>query len=117
MLMKTESLGPQLLSYHNIAYMMRLIREMRQSILEGDFPDYSRAFMRNMFPESWPAQVPAWVVKACAAAGFDVLQEPLTDKYPRMFATTPRANSVPSGRDIGYGAAAASSGAGAGGDE
>ena len=35
LLMKTDSIGPQLISYHNIAYMMTLTRSMRKAIIDG----------------------------------------------------------------------------------
>jgi queuine tRNA-ribosyltransferase len=92
--------GPQLISHHNIAYMMRLTRDMRQAVIDGGYPDFARAFVRHMFsfppaaaasaatPGSasasasgaasaaavfMPGLVPSWVVDACAAAGFDVI--------------------------------------------
>ena len=35
LLMKSDTTGPQLISYHNIAYMMQLTRGMRQAIIDG----------------------------------------------------------------------------------
>ena len=49
-LLKTESAGAQLVSYHNLAYMMRLTREMREAIAAGTYADYVRGFVYNMFP-------------------------------------------------------------------
>lgn len=40
----------QLVTYHNIAYMMRLVREMRAAVLAGVYGDYVRAFVHHMFP-------------------------------------------------------------------
>ncbi|RYY32282.1 tRNA guanosine(34) transglycosylase Tgt, partial [archaeon] len=67
LLAKTDSNAPQLLSYHNVAYMMRLVREMRAAIQAGQYADYVRAFVANMFPVA--EEVPSWVVRACEAAG------------------------------------------------
>jgi hypothetical protein len=48
-LLKTEAGGPQLLTVHNIAYMMRLTREMRAAVAAGAYADYARGFVHNMF--------------------------------------------------------------------
>jgi queuine tRNA-ribosyltransferase catalytic subunit len=68
-LLKTEALGPQLLTYHNIAYMMRLIRGMRAAIVAGAYPAFVRDFLLTMYPGK---NVPGWAVDALAAAGIDV---------------------------------------------
>lgn len=69
LLFKTESIGPQLLSYHNIAYMMRLTRGMRAAIQAGTYGQYVQEFVRAMFPDG---AVPQWVVDASGAAGIDL---------------------------------------------
>jgi queuine tRNA-ribosyltransferase len=72
-LMKTEALGPQLLTHHNIAYMMRLTRDMRAAVLEGRYAAFARGFLATMFPPSGEGgAVPGWAVDALAAAGVDV---------------------------------------------
>ena len=58
-------LAIQLLSLHNITYMMRLVREMREAILENRYPDYCRSFVRQHFPKG---DTPQWVRDALAAA-------------------------------------------------
>ena len=68
-LMKTEALGPQLLTYHNIAYMMRLVRNMRQAIIEQRYPAFVKEFLITMFPQK---NVPLWVVDALHSANIDV---------------------------------------------
>ncbi len=35
LLLKSDSIGPQLITYHNIAYMMSLTRGMRNAIIDG----------------------------------------------------------------------------------
>jgi queuine tRNA-ribosyltransferase len=69
LLLKTDSLGPQLLTTHNIAYMMRLTRRMRAAVIAGTYADFARGFVATMYPDG---DVPAWVVEACDEAGFDV---------------------------------------------
>eukprot|EP00753_Platysulcus_tardus_P001170 PLAT1112.1.p1 GENE.PLAT1112.1~~PLAT1112.1.p1 ORF type:complete len:428 (-),score=156.97 PLAT1112.1:326-1564(-) len=71
-LLKTESTGAQLLSVHNIAYMMRFTREMRQSIIDGHFPTYVRTFLLDQFPDK---DYPKWAVDALRAAGIDLDKE------------------------------------------
>jgi queuine tRNA-ribosyltransferase len=72
LLLKTDALGPQLITLHNVAYMMRLMRRMRAAIIAGTYPEFVRAFLAVMFPD---ADVPVWVVEACAEAGFDARLE------------------------------------------
>lgn len=107
-LMKTESLGPQLLSYHNLAYMMRLIRRMREAVIAGNYPDFVRAFLVRMFPAG---DVPQWVRDATAAAGIDVT--PVCSAVPPPAAPArkskggrPRSGSHNSAADEGDDAAA-----------
>ena len=69
MLLKADALGPQLLTYHNLAYMMRLTRAMRAAICAGTYPDFVRAQLAVLHPRR---SVPAWVADACDAAGFSV---------------------------------------------
>jgi queuine tRNA-ribosyltransferase len=74
-LMKTEALGPQLLTHHNLAYMARLTREMRAAVVAGEYPAFVRDFLAQMFPPEAGAAagpVPRWAVDALAAAGIDV---------------------------------------------
>lgn len=78
LLLKTDALGPQLLTHHNIAYMMRLTRGMREAICAGTYPDFVRAFLARFFPEKaggggeGATRIPKWVQDACGAAGIDV---------------------------------------------
>lgn len=59
--------GVQLLTQHNITYMMRLVSDMRKAVLEDRFPEYCRSFLRGYFPE--PKDIPTWVVDALQEAG------------------------------------------------
>ncbi|OAE24895.1 hypothetical protein AXG93_2931s1380 [Marchantia polymorpha subsp. ruderalis] len=42
-----EALGSQLVSYHNIAYMMKLSQDLHTSILEGRFPRFVQDFLQK----------------------------------------------------------------------
>jgi queuine tRNA-ribosyltransferase len=61
-----EKLAWQLITYHNIAFQMWLMRSIRSSIIDGSFPDFVNKFMRLQFPQK---NYPTWVVDALASAG------------------------------------------------
>lgn len=71
MFKENNALASQLLTKHNVSYMMRLMRTMRQSILEGPeaFEAYVKKFLNGMFPKG---DVPLWVVQALAEADIEV---------------------------------------------
>jgi queuine tRNA-ribosyltransferase catalytic subunit len=66
-----NALAAQLLTKHNISYMMRLMRTMREAILQGPegFTAFVKSFLNTMFPKN---DVPLWVVEALAEAGIAV---------------------------------------------
>ena len=59
----------QLLTLHNIHYMMQFTREMRDAIRSGTFVQYVQNFVRAHYPES---DAPSWVIDALDVAGIDV---------------------------------------------
>lgn len=61
----------QLLTAHNIAYMMRLMRAMRAAIEAGERPyrDFVREFLRTQFPRG---DYPRWVVEALQSVDIDL---------------------------------------------
>jgi tRNA-guanine transglycosylase len=65
------SAAAQALTLHNIAYMMRLMRSMRESIMKGTFPDFVNDFLRTMFLEEG-LEVPNWVKEALEGAGLSL---------------------------------------------
>lgn len=71
MLKENNPLAAQLLTKHNVSYMMRLMRTMRQSIMEGPeaFKTYVQRFLQLQFPGG---DVPLWVVDALAVADIPV---------------------------------------------
>jgi queuine tRNA-ribosyltransferase catalytic subunit len=72
-LIKTENpLGIQLLTQHNIAYMMSLVRGMREAILQDKFADFVRDFVHDQFPGNGGKDIPGWVRDALASAGIEV---------------------------------------------
>eukprot|EP00026_Physarum_polycephalum_P008883 Phypoly_transcript_08986.p1 GENE.Phypoly_transcript_08986~~Phypoly_transcript_08986.p1 ORF type:complete len:396 (+),score=44.45 Phypoly_transcript_08986:32-1219(+) len=60
-----EGLGAQLLTYHNIAYQMRLTRNLRESIIAGKFPEFVQKFIHTHYPQG----APQWALDALQAAG------------------------------------------------
>jgi hypothetical protein len=68
---ENSPLACQLLTIHNVSYMMRLMRTMRESILQGQdaFTHYVRTFLTTLFPTG---AIPQWVVDALQYAHIDV---------------------------------------------
>ena len=82
------TLAGQLLTVHNLAYMMRLVRDMRAAIEADAYPAFVRAFLRQQFPPvgvgagddvgegscgcKGSNKVPVWVVDALAAVNIDL---------------------------------------------
>jgi len=66
-----ESLGAQLLTYHNIAYQMRLTQNIRNSIIDGTFPQFVQKFIHTHYP----AGAPQWSLDALEAAGIKITKE------------------------------------------
>lgn len=64
-LFKSDTAAMHHITIHNIAYQLSLMRSVRQSIVEGCFPDFIRTFMKRMFPS--PDQYPGWAVEALAS--------------------------------------------------
>ena len=64
--------GCQLVTAHNICYVLRLMRKQRAAILDGTYPQFVRSFMAVHFAG---AEIPTWVMEACAHAGIE-LQSP-----------------------------------------
>nr|ACO10794.1 Probable queuine tRNA-ribosyltransferase [Caligus rogercresseyi] len=57
--------GCHLLTVHNIAFQLRLMTGIRDSILKDEFPDFVKTFFKRYYPnrESYPS----WAVEALAA--------------------------------------------------
>ncbi|KAG2666184.1 hypothetical protein I3760_15G044400 [Carya illinoinensis] len=68
-LVTKDAMGSQLLSYHNLYYMMKLSRDLHTSIVEERFPEFVCTFLLKMFPEG---NVPEWVCNAMEVAGIDI---------------------------------------------
>ncbi|KAL4196411.1 hypothetical protein AMTRI_Chr04g183020 [Amborella trichopoda] len=68
-LVTKDAMGSQLLSYHNLSYMMRLSRDLHTSIIQEQFPEFVCRFLSSQFPKG---DVPEWVCNAMEVAGIDI---------------------------------------------
>ena len=80
------TLAGQLLTIHNIAYMMRLVRGMRKAVQDQTYPAFVKAFLKVQFPPPAAAgskskvgkadgagkAVPLWVVEALQAVNISL---------------------------------------------
>ena len=71
---ENTTLAGQLLTVHNVAYMMQLVRKMRAAVLEGKYPEFVIEFLKLQFPLG-KLKVPKWVVEALDAVGIHVSTE------------------------------------------
>lgn len=64
----------ELITQHNIAHMMSLVRSMRKSIEEGKFAEFATNFVKDQFrgKANGGEDPPAWVVEALASAGIRI---------------------------------------------
>lgn len=73
---KSNAAG-SMVSHHNISYMLRLSKEMKQAIESGEFDIFVSRFLKDMFSQGpaddWKANVPSWVKDALHAATIPLL--------------------------------------------
>lgn len=58
---QTETVACQLVTVHNVAYQLDLMRSIQQSIVEDRFPEFIRQFFNKQFPNK---DYPEWAVDA-----------------------------------------------------
>ena len=71
----TGSLAVQLLTQHNIAYMMDLTRRMRSAIMDDSYADFVRDFVGDQYrgaDDNGGQDVPVWVREALSSAGIEL---------------------------------------------
>ncbi|XP_076032902.1 tRNA-guanine transglycosylase [Oratosquilla oratoria] len=66
-----ETVACHLLSVHNIAYQMRLMKQIRESIKNGNFTEFVQNFMEKYYKGQ---EYPKWVVDALAAVGITLAE-------------------------------------------
>eukprot|EP01112_Ceratiomyxa_fruticulosa_P012015 TRINITY_DN3308_c0_g1_i2.p1 TRINITY_DN3308_c0_g1~~TRINITY_DN3308_c0_g1_i2.p1 ORF type:complete len:394 (-),score=64.92 TRINITY_DN3308_c0_g1_i2:35-1216(-) len=64
-----EGIGGQLLTYHNIAFQMNLMRRIREAIINNTFPDFVKNFMYGVYPKK---DYPSWVFDSLAFVGINL---------------------------------------------
>ena len=64
------SFASNLLTYHNVAFMQRLTKDIRAAIEDGSFPEYVRDAVARHYPN--PERVPEWVRLGCDLAGIPI---------------------------------------------
>ncbi|KAJ1839325.1 Queuine tRNA-ribosyltransferase catalytic subunit 1 [Coemansia sp. RSA 2703] len=72
-----DTTGCHLITIHNIAFQMRLMRDIRRAIIEDRFPMFIREFMQMRFGKT----VPRWVVEALQSVGVDLTVANEKDGY------------------------------------
>ncbi|XP_059491301.1 queuine tRNA-ribosyltransferase catalytic subunit [Neocloeon triangulifer] len=68
-IVKIESSACQMLTIHNLAYQMRLMRGIRGSIKEDRFPQFVQDFLDKLYPDR---NFPTWVCDALSAVNVNV---------------------------------------------
>jgi len=74
LLKRNNPLAAKLMTSHNIAYMMYLVRGMRKAVIEDRYKDYVLEFIKDQFrgSENGGQEVPEWVQNALEAAGINL---------------------------------------------
>lgn len=70
LLKSQNSLAAQLLTQHNVCYMMGFVTRMREAVLEKRFEKFTNDYLKSHFGE--PSKIPSWVQEALEAAGIHV---------------------------------------------
>eukprot|EP00180_Rhodochaete_pulchella_P003865 Plantae.Rhodophyta-Rhodochaete_pulchella.ctg70403.p1 GENE.Plantae.Rhodophyta-Rhodochaete_pulchella.ctg70403~~Plantae.Rhodophyta-Rhodochaete_pulchella.ctg70403.p1 ORF type:complete len:162 (+),score=8.01 Plantae.Rhodophyta-Rhodochaete_pulchella.ctg70403:27-512(+) len=64
------TVGAQLLTLHNVRYLVNLMQRARQAILDGCFPEFVQKFMLDLYPNK---EYPQWSKDALNTAGIALL--------------------------------------------
>ncbi|KAI9487096.1 MAG: queuine tRNA-ribosyltransferase [Benjaminiella poitrasii] len=67
-----DTVGCHLVSIHNIAFQLRLMRNMREAIKKDEFPSWIKTFFHNYFGGD-KTKYPQWSVNALQSVGVDLL--------------------------------------------
>lgn len=66
---KETSVGAQLITLHNMAYLVQLMRRAREAIIDGRFHAFVNSFMRALYPNR---EYPKWSRDALLTAGIEL---------------------------------------------
>ncbi|CAG7733632.1 unnamed protein product [Allacma fusca] len=64
-----EAVACHLLTVHNVAFQMRLMKAIRESIKEGKFPEFVQKFMAGIYPDK---NYPQWSKEALQTVGINL---------------------------------------------
>jgi len=68
-----ETVGAHLLTLHNVHYLLNLMRQAREAILEDRYPVFVKAFFRKLY--STKEELPNWAIDALKGVGIDLLED------------------------------------------
>ena len=57
-----------LISFHNVYYLLNLMKKVRNSIIQGNVNDFVKDFFMKQFPDS----TPSWIRDALKKAGVNI---------------------------------------------
>ncbi|KAJ5860739.1 uncharacterized protein N7529_008049 [Penicillium soppii] len=69
-----ETVGAHLLTIHNVHYMLNMMKNIRQAILDDQYPTYLRKFFSNIYGGD-KTKFPEWAVGALRGVGVDLLAD------------------------------------------
>ncbi|CAF1534843.1 unnamed protein product [Rotaria sp. Silwood1] len=64
-----ETTACHLLTIHNVAYQMRLMSRIRQSIIEERFPDFIKEFVSNYYQDK---DIPQWIINSLKSVNIEL---------------------------------------------
>ncbi|VVC91877.1 unnamed protein product [Leptidea sinapis] len=69
-IVSVETVACHLISVHNIAFQMRLMRTMRANIEKGTFPEFVKTFVDELYPNK---DYPTWVINSLSSVGIKII--------------------------------------------
>lgn len=70
-----ETVGCHLLTIHNLSFQLRLMRDARQSIIEGCFPSFLQTFFSQWYKTDCVDEYPQWVHNALHAVAISLTSQ------------------------------------------
>lgn len=65
-----ETVACHLLTVHNIAFQMKLMKDIRESIKQQKYPEFVQNYMLNVYPDK---KYPEWIVNALQTVNITLL--------------------------------------------
>ena len=66
-----DTVGCHLVSVHNVAFQLRLMRKMQEAIIRDEFPSFVINFFASYFGDK--GRYPVWAVNALKSVGVDLM--------------------------------------------